>query len=333
MSALKTLRKNLAKKDILTEMNEPTHWISTGNAVLNYRLTGRLDVGIPNKRTFLYWGESGTGKSYLSSNAVKNAQADGYLIIYLDSEGSISEDYMEKVGIDLDPELFIPVLIDTIEDATSALSEIFQTMDKSQKFIIVIDSLAGMSSEKEEGEFEKGIMKGDMGQSARRYKLFVKNINKKIQDFDAFCVMVTHAYQNQDILNGEGKWICTGGKGFQFFPSMGVMLEKAKLKDGSTVLDGVKIKATVTKTRFTSPFQKCELKVPYSTGIDFTDGLVEVMEELGVVSKSGAWYNYEWEGETVKFQGSKFKDHYERLMEIFDKEHAKDLVEKEEVVE
>lgn len=45
MSKLDSLRKKLEKKQISMEMNEPTAWISTGNAALNYRLSGRLDVG------------------------------------------------------------------------------------------------------------------------------------------------------------------------------------------------------------------------------------------------------------------------------------------------
>lgn len=329
MSKLDKLRKGFDKKGIVTQMNEPTEWICSGNAAMNFRLTGRYDVGIPNRRTLLLWGESGTGKTFLASNMVKNAQDKGYVVIYVDSEDSISEDYMTKIGIDMSEDVFIPVLVDTIEEATSAISEVFSTMDEDDKFILVIDSLAGLMSEKEEGEFEKGIAKGDQGQIAKRLKLLVKNVNKKIADHDAFCVMVTHAYQNQDMYSNEGKWICTGGKGMQYFPSFSVRLDKAKLKDGATVLNGVRIKAEVTKTRFTAPFQKFELNVPYDKGLDFTDGLLDILEEEGVVSKNGAWYSYEYDGETVKFQGSKFDEHYERIMENYQKELTEDLSNKE----
>lgn len=318
MSKLEKLRKDLLKKEIHTEMNEPTSWISTGNAAMNYRISGNINKGIPNKRSTLLWGESGTGKTYLASNLVLNAQRDGHCIIYLDSEDSISEDYMTKIGIDLDENMFMPVLVDTIEDVQAALSEVFSTMSSEDKFMIVIDSLAGLLTEKEEDEFSRGVSKGDMGQFSKKLKLLCKNINKKISEFDAYCVMVTHAYQNQDMLNGEGKWICTGGKGFQFFPSISVKLEKAKLKEAGEVMNGVRIKGEVTKTRFSAPFQKFELKVPYDTGISYTDGLLSVLEEDGAVKKNGAWYSYEFNGEVVKFQASKLSDHYEKIMSIYD---------------
>lgn len=328
MNKLDSLRKKLEKKQISMEMNEPTAWISTGNAALNYRLSGRLDVGIPNKRSVLYWGESGTGKTFLTSNACKEAQALGYKIIYIDSEESISEHYMEKIGINLDDEWFLPISVDTIEECTEALAIIFEDMGENDKFILIIDSLAGLLSEKEADEFSKGTAKGDMGQMAKKLKLMVKNVNKKISNYDAFCIMVTHAYMNQDMLNGEGRWICSGGKGMQFFPSFSIKLEKAKLKEGEdkTKVNGVRIKAEVTKTRFTSPNQKCELKVPYDKGLDFTDGLLDILVEDGVVDKNGAWYNFEYKGEVIKFQGSKLHEHYDKIMELY---NNKELVEED----
>lgn len=315
--SLSDIRKNLAKINIDTKMNEPTEWISTGSAVLNHRLTGRLDVGLCNRRTALLWGESGSGKTFVASNLCKNAQDKGYTIIYLDSEESISEEYMTKIGIDLSPERFIPVLVDTIEDVTASLSSIFSTVKEDEKFILIIDSLAGLLSEKEMNEFEKGESKGDQGQFAKKLKLLVKNINRKIAKFDAFCVMVTHAYQNQDMYSSEGKWICTGGKGFQFFPSFSVMLTKAPLKGDEA---GLRMGAKVTKTRFTAPFQTCELKVPYTKGIDFTDGLIDVLEEEGVVTRNGAWYSFDYNGEITKFQASKMSDHLDKLLEIYNQD-------------
>ena len=330
------LKKNLEKREILTELNEPTNWVSTGSAVLNYRMTGRIDVGISNKRSLLLWGQSGTGKSFLSSTIAKNCQDDGYRIIYLDSEESISKDYMKKIGINLSEDWFVPIKIDTIEQATAAVSEVFNAMtpekidkktgeilENGDKFVIVIDSLAGLMSEKEADEFSKGTAKGDQGQLAKRLKLFVKNINKKIADYDAFCVMVTHAYQSQDMYSPE-KWICTGGKGMQFFPSFSVMLDKARIKGDEK---GFRMKFEVSKTRFTAPFQKGELVVPYESGIEFTDGLLEVLEEEGVVKKNGGWYSFDKNGENVKFQAGKLNEHVDNLMEIF---ANKELVESDD---
>lgn len=314
------LRKNLEKKSITTELNDPTEWVSTGSAALNYRLTGRIDVGLANKRNLLLWGQSGTGKSFLTSTIAKNCQDKGYRVIYLDSEESISYEYMKKIGMNLDPEWFIPISVDTVEQTTTTLAEIFAVMEKDDKFILIIDSLAGLLTEKEADEFEKGSSKGDMGQLAKRLKLLTKNLNKKISEYDAFCVMVTHAYQSQDMYSGE-KWVCTGGKGMQFFPSFSVLLDKAKIKGDEK---GFRMKFEVTKTRFTAPNQKGELIVPYETGMNFTDGLLDVLEEENVVSKNGAWYSFDHDGETVKFQASKLDDYIDILIDKFKNKELKE---------
>lgn len=330
MTKLQSMRKRLNKIGVITELNEPTEWISLGNATINHKMSSRFSDGLPNKRTLLLWGPSGGGKSFLASNACKSAQDKGYLIIYIDTEESISEDYMEKIGIDMDEDKFMPVDVTTIEELTAAISEIFSEMDPDTKFMLVIDSLAGLLTEKEEDEFTKGGSKGDMGQFAKKLKLFVKNLNKKISNYDAFCVMVTHAYQNQDILNGEGRWICTGGKGMQFFPSFSILVEPRNIKNKDN-LDGIRMKGKVTKTRFTAPRQEFELNIPYNSGLDFTDGMLPILVKEGTLQKNGGWYSYESpDGKTEKFQENKFMEHYQAIMEIYDSQVE---VEEKEVAE
>lgn len=313
-TTLSTLRKGLDKAGISTTLNEPDNWLSMSNATINHGLTGRFDIGLPNRRTMLLWGPSGGGKTFLASAACKEAQDDGYLVIYIDTEDSISYEYMHKIGIDTSEDKFMPVELDTIEELTKATSEIFQMLDSDTKFILVIDSLAALLTEKEDDEFQKGTSKGDMGQFSKKLKLFVKNLNKNIADYDAFCVMVTHAYQNQDLMNGEGRWICTGGKGFQFFPSFSILLEPWNIK--GTEEDGIRIKGKITKTRFTAPRRTFEINVPYNTGIEFTEGMLPLLVDAGVLDKKGGWYSYvDKAGEVQKFQESKFGDHYEAIME------------------
>jgi recombination protein RecA len=78
----------------------------------------------------------------------------------------------------------------------------------------------------------------------------------------------------------------------QFIPSISVYLNKLKLKEGTEFV-GVRIIAQITKSRFSQPFSKITLKVPYTTGLDPVDGLVDLLVEQGVVEKKGAWYTFQ----------------------------------------
>lgn len=316
------LRKGLEKAGIQTTVSAVTDWVSTGSYALDKVMSGRFGAGIPNRRSVVFWGQSGAGKTFLISNIAKNIQDKGYHLIYVDTEDAIDEDHLIRLGVSLEEDDFTPVRAYTIEQLAKSMSEIFSITEPQDKVGIIVDSLSMVESEKEAEDFTKrGEMKGDMGQNAKKLKLLMKNINREIgsNDRNAFFVASAHAYQNQNILNGEGLWIPSGGKGFQFIPSISVLLDKAKLKEddgGVKKVSGVRIKAEVTKTRFTQPYQKVTLEVPYTTGLDPYDGLLDMAEDSGLVSRSGAWYSYDDNGETIKFQKSKFMEHVDKLFDF-----------------
>jgi RecA/RadA recombinase len=187
-----------------------------------------------------------------------------------------------------------------------------------------VDSLAGLLSEKESDDYDKGIQKGDQGQFSKKLKLFIKNFNRKIAEHDAFGILVTHAYSNQKFpLEGTSKWICSGGHGFQFFPSFSVMLEKAKMKDKT--INGVRVKGEVTKTRFAPPFQKIELNVPYDDGIDEYEGLLEILVENKIIDKNGGWYKYHKDGKEVKFQEISLSKHIDNILDMIDQNDIENM--------
>ena len=72
---------NTLDKSTISEID---HYIQTGNYHLNACLTGSLFGGYPNNRAVALAGPSGTGKTYLILNAIKQAQKQGYSIVFYD---------------------------------------------------------------------------------------------------------------------------------------------------------------------------------------------------------------------------------------------------------
>lgn len=313
------LKKALDKKAIVTGFTDPDDWLSIGNMALNYQLCNRFDVGLPNRRTVLLWGESGTGKSFLTGNYILNAQKQGRQIIYFDTEDAVHTEYLNKIGVETEGENFFRITVNTIEQATVAIAELNQMLVAEGKYAVAFDSLSALLSEKEVGEFEKGIQKGDQGQKAKKLKLMVTNINQLVSRYDMFWLFTAHAYLNQDMLNGEGKWILTGGKGLQFLPSISILLTKKKLKgEEAGTFDGVIINTETTKNRFGKPYQKTSLTVPYNKGLDPLDGVLDLFEEVELVSKGGAWYTGtdRKTGEEFKFQRKNFPEVVDRIFDF-----------------
>lgn len=332
--SLESLRKEMAKAGVTMGFATPTEWLSTGTYAMNFIMSGRFDVAVPNKRMTLLWGQSGSGKSYFATKLAKEASLKGYHIYYLDSETAADEQYMERLGIDPTIENIDVFQTPTIEKATETMSAIFRSLDKEKdKAMIIIDSLSNLLTEKEAGEFDKGIQKGDMGQQAKKLKLFVKNMNSKVGQYDAFILGIGHAYRNQDLMNGEGLWKFSGGDGVEFIPSISVNLNKFKLKEkNSSTVIGVRIKVKVTKSRYTKLGGELDLEVPWETGEDPLSGLLDMAKDAGLVNQAGAWYNYELNGDLIKFQSKNFKDHYLNLFDFCDGDSPVDEESEEEKV-
>jgi RecA/RadA recombinase len=319
----KDFEKNLAKHNIKVGFAQPDHWISTGIYALNFLTNGRFNVGIPNRRSTLLWGPSGSGKSYILSNLCKQAQDDGYHVVYIDTETAMDDVYLAKIGVNLSKDVFTPIQIATIEEATATMSDLFQSLTPTDKVFVAFDSLSMAISEKESDDFEKGDMKGDQGQLAKKLKLFFKNVNSKIGHYDMFFVTTAHAYQNQNqyTQSTQGQWIISGGRGIEYIPSTSIFLERSPLKDEDKDIVGIVSNAQITKARFAQYGTKVKIEIPYATGFDPLSGLLEMTEEAGLVTKNSAWYTYQGENGPVKFQKSSFSEHYRNILD-FDSQEA-----------
>lgn len=326
MSKIDSLKKSLGKADITTGLSNPDNWLSTGIYSLNFTMTGDFSKGIPNRRSVLIWGESGTGKSFILGNAAYQAQQQGYDIIMIDTETSLHEEYLNKIGVKTgEDDGFIAIQLSTIDDATKTMSNILKTYDKDDKICVIMDSISMLETESEADNFDKGIQKGSMGQQAKQLKKLIKSINAKVGERDMFFIMSGHSYLNQNVLNGEGIWILSGGKGLQYIPSISVLLTKSKLKDESKDIVGINIKTEVTKTRFTKLGGKTVIPLNYEKGYEPHAGLLDMAVDAGIVNKKGGWYSYiNSDGEDVKFQQSKFGEHY---LNLFDFDTEADIVE------
>ena len=241
----KSLRKDLTKKDYVLGISNPDTVITSGNYALNFLLTGKFKQGFPNRRPIILYGLQGSGKSYLACLAAKHAQDKGYFVVYLDTERALHSEYVEKVGIDQDEDKFLVVNVTTLEETAAFMSHMFKTYPPEEKIFYIADSLSMLDTEGNQEAFEKaGEMKNDMGLFAKKLKQFMKNMNKHIGARDNFFIGTAHAYMNQDVRNGKGSLIVSGGEGFLFVPSIVVQISKLKLKAG-TVVAGINVKMDI----------------------------------------------------------------------------------------
>lgn len=306
---LKQFRKQVAKiETVSTDFSAPSFWYSTGNLAINKIMAGSYTKGIPQGRITCLAGPSGSGKSFLFCNILKNAQDQNTTVMVLDSEHALDTGYLTKIGMDLDPEKFIYNGVTLFNDVVSVISE-FLTMyikeygldnPEAPKVIIGLDSLDMLITESEDKHFDSGVQKGDQGQRAKQAKHMLRTIVSRIKRLPIAFLVTHQVYPNTDILNGQGNWIINNA--IRYSASQIMLFTNLKLKEGTEVT-GIRLRVETYKSRFAKLGSKTEVEVPYSTGMDPYSGLLPILEAQGIVKSAGAWKSFQMPGEEpIKFQ-------------------------------
>lgn len=290
LSFLKKFKEDAAKLDsVAVGIKTTEEWLSSGNYALNYALSGNFRTAIPLGKISLFAGPSGSGKSFIAGNLCYQAQKSGYHVVYLDSEHAIDVGYLSKIGVDVGEEALTYLAVTTIEDVNAVLSDFFSNYIKTYKkdnpdaprVLIILDSLAMLSSTTELENYDKGVIKGDQGQLAKRRKAMLRLATGYLGRLPIAMLLTDHVYP-QDIMLGDGPWAITNST--KFSSSIIGLVTKLKLKDEGDVI-GVRMRFETYKSRFAKLGTKVELEVPYNSGMSPFSGLVEILEELGVIAK------------------------------------------------
>lgn len=291
----------LNKLNIPVGFSDPKIWIDSGNFALNRLISGDYNNGVPIGKVTMFAGESGSGKSLLAANVMRNAQKNyDTFILLLDSEGAGDKTWYINAGVDVENN-FIRAPVFTVSDCTEVVSRFINEVAEQypeRTFLIVMDSLGMLETSTGQEKFMKGKTPGDQGQLAKQLKKFVKNCVWRVEQKNVGFLMTNHTYDSMDMFNPDQK--ITGGAGIIYASSIVIATRKYKLKEvheedevaTSTGVHGVKTVAMVYKSRFNKPFEKTTIEIPWSTGIDPYSGLIDMFETDGLLVKDGNKLRY-----------------------------------------
>jgi len=296
-------RKSLTKSidGLGIGFNDPTDWVSTGNYALNYLISGDFFKGIPLGKVTVFAGESGAGKSYIcSGNIIRHAQEQGIYVVLVDTENALDEKWLLDLGVDTGEDKLLKLNMAMIDDVAKTIHEFmkeYKVMPDTErpKVLFVIDSLGMLLTPTDINQFEAGDLKGDMGRKPKALTALVRNCVNMFGNYNVGMVCTNHTYASQDMFDPDDK--ISGGQGFVYASSIVVAMKKLKLKedeDGNKVTDvlGIRSACKIMKTRYAKPFESVQVKIPYSTGMSPTSGLVDLFEKQGILTKSGNKLQY-----------------------------------------
>ena len=314
--------KDTAKMEgVSTTAAPPRYWHSLGNHVVNAVMSGEYDKGIGQGRITGIVGPSGAGKSFMVGNVIKSAQEDGAIILVVDSENALDDDYMSKIGVQTGEENgYYYRGVSTVSQVIKIVSMFIKGYraqygddPDAPRVLIAIDSLNMLQTDSSAENYEKGVQKGDQGQKAKQVKAMLLDFVQDIKSLNIAMVVTGHVYKNTDLLNGEGTYIVNDGMRFSL--SQIILVTKLKLRDKTTkAFEGIQMKVFGFKTRFTKPFQSVTIEVPYDDGIDKYSGLLEVAKAQGIVTQSGSRYTVA--GETASWYSKDFNERAEQVLAL-----------------
>jgi recombination protein RecA len=269
-------------------ISEIDHYIPTGNYHLNACLTGSLFGGYPNNRTVALAGPSGTGKTYLALNAIKQAQKQGYSIIFYDSENAVDRELVEKFGIDSANFRYEPC--NTVQEFRSSVTAITDVLIEQKKkgaelpkIMIVLDSAGNLATQKEIDDAKTGSSKADMTR-AKLLKSTFRILMTKFGICKIPFLFTNHTYMTQDLF---AKQVGGGGTGPEYAASIILFLGKAKLKEG-TEQTGIIVTAKPNKNRFAKPIP-IKFHLSFQKGMNPYIGLEEYISWDVCGIQRGGW--------------------------------------------
>lgn len=266
-----------------SNFSEVTEWIHTGNYHLNACVSGSLFRGWPNNRSCSIAGPSGTGKTFLVLNSVREAIEMGYNVVYYDSEAAVDKEQMVKFGIDVSKVNYQPV--NTVQDFRQSVTTLTKKMQDAKrsgadlpKVMIILDSAGNLATQKEIDDAVSGSDKSDMTRSKILKSIF-RIIMTPLADLKIPFIFTNHTYMTQDFI---ARQVAGGGTGPEYAASIVLMLNKAQLKEGAEKT-GIIVTAKPNKNRFAKP-NPIKFHLHYTKGMNPYVGLENYIdwEEVGI---------------------------------------------------
>jgi len=305
---LAQLSPKLRKTILVGDSIPPTEYAATPSFGLNRALGG----GLPYGRQILVWGSKSSAKSSACLQMIAIAQKEGKICAWIDAEMSYDKTWAEKLGVDTSK------LIVTQTRTINEMVDVGTNLMNAGVDMIVIDSITSLLPaiyfEKDSDELKQLENTKQIGAESRDFSNAWKMLNyanNKVKP--TLLVLISQSRNNINAMYTSQQ--PTGGQATKFYSSTVIKLFssesdnqaiKGKIHIGDKLIEekiGRKIRWELQFSKTSPGFQSGEYDFYFrgdTVGIDSIGDLVDTAESIGLINRTGAWYQLD---DGTKVQG------------------------------